>query len=339
MREDRTMTDSPAAHSSTTRIVVLVERYLAFLTVERNLSPLTIRNYAADLRPLFAYLERARRRPARRQSDRLPRLPASMIDAGIAQGSIVRRTSTARSFYRWLRLEGVVRDDPLANVRGPKQARRLPHVLDIADITALIAAADGDAPAGLRDRALLELMYASGLRVSEAHSVDVGSVDLEQRTVVVRGKGNKERMVIMGEPARRALERYIRSGRPKLVKAGRARGEESAARTVPSALFLNRSGTRLSQRRIQLIVRHYALAAGIDAHVHPHLLRHTFATHLLDGGAELRVVQELLGHSNPNTTQIYLHVTEERQRKVVEQSLDGIAATEQARRALRQQRR
>jgi len=126
----------------------------------------------------------------------------------------------------------------------------------------------------------------------------------------------------------------VRAGRPKLIKSGRKGEGGPAPRTVPSALFLNRSGGRLSQRRIQLIVRHYALAAGIDARVHPHLLRHTFATHLLDGGAELRVVQELLGHSNPNTTQIYLHVTEERQRAVVQQSLDGIAATEQARRAL-----
>ena len=175
-------------------------------------------------------------------------------------------------------------------------------------------------------------MYACGLRVSEAATLDTNAVDLEQRTVIVTGKGNKQRLTVMGEPARAAVERYLRRGR------GRPREERHRAEVGPldaGAFFLNRSGGRLSQRAIQLIVRKYALAAGIDARVHPHLLRHTFATHLLDGGAELRVVQELMGHSNPNTTQIYLHVTEERQRKVVEGSLDELAAVEQARRVAR----
>ena len=176
------------------------------------------------------------------------------------------------------------------------------------------------------------------MRVSEAAGLDVHDVDLDALTMLVRGKGNKQRLVVMGEPARAAIERYLRDGRAALIgKARRASAEDgrwkmddgtAVDRARPSsivhrpsssqALFINRNGTRLSQRRIQLIVRKYALAAGIDARVHPHLLRHTFATHLLDGGAELRVVQELLGHSNPNTTQIYLHVTEERQRSVVE---------------------
>ncbi len=347
---------------------LLVGRYLRFLAAERNLSQFTIRNYASDLRHLFAFLDATNVEPLAITRLDFRAYLAAMIEDAVARGSIVRRTSTARSFYRWLRLEGQMEDDPLASVRGPKQARRLPQVLTLDDITALISAADGDAPADLRDRAILELMYASGLRVSEAHRLDVGSVDLEQRTVLVHGKGNKERMVIMGEPARRAVDRYLRSGRPKLIRRTRAshapkaagatdgklatdaegsdgsREGTGAAQTAGRsaavhALFLNRSGGRLSQRRIQLIVRGYALAAGIDARVHPHLLRHTFATHLLDGGAELRVVQELLGHANPNTTQIYLHVTEERQRKVVEQSLDGMAEVERARRALDRHRR
>jgi site-specific recombinase XerD len=139
----------------------------------------------------------------------------------------------------------------------------------------------------------------------------------------VRGKGNKERLVVIGMPAARALERYMRA-RAKLATHGEL------------ALFVNRDGARMSQRRIQLIVRKYALKAGIDARVHPHLLRHTFATHLLDGGAELRVVQELMGHASPNTTQIYLHVTEERQRSEMEKSLDELAQVEMARRAVRQ---
>ena len=329
MCEDRTMHVTPTAEAPDSPSERLLDRYLKFLRAERNLSSFTVRNYANDLRHLFAWLEAQDSEPLAINRLLFRAYLASMVEAGVARGSIVRRTSTARSFYRWLRMQGEMQDDPLANVRGPKQGRRLPHVLGVEDITALIAAADGDDSAGLRDRALLELMYACGLRVSEASSADVPLLDLEERTVLVRGKGNKERMVLMGEPARRAVATYLRDGRPKLLRA-RGRAEP--------ALFLNRSGGRLSQRRIQLIVRKYALAAGIDARVHPHLLRHTFATHLLDGGAELRVVQELLGHANPNTTQIYLHVTEERQRKVVEQSLDGVAAVEEARRALGRRR-
>jgi site-specific recombinase XerD len=324
------MTASPSEGTPpTTEGERLLERYLMFLRAERTLSAFTIRNYANDLRHLFGWLESQGSEPLAISRLQFRAYLASMVEGGVARGSVVRRTSTARSFYRWLRLQGLMRDDPLANVRGPKQGRRLPHVLGVEEITALIAAADGDAPADLRDRALLELMYACGLRVSEAAAADLPLLDLEQRTLLVRGKGNKERMVLMGEPARRAVASYLRDGRPRLLRA-RGRAEP--------ALFINRSGGRLSQRRIQLIVRKYALAAGIDARVHPHLLRHTFATHLLDGGAELRVVQELLGHANPNTTQIYLHVTEERQRKVVEQSLDGVAAVEQARRALGRRR-
>jgi site-specific recombinase XerD len=241
-----------------------------------------------------------------------------------------------------------MREDPLANVRGPKQAKRLPHVLTLAHITDLISAADGDKPADLRDRALLELMYACGLRVSEVVSLDTGVVDLEQQSMIVTGKGNKQRRVVMGEPARAAVERYLRRGRGQLLTrkhiADRPGGEtedgapsggqdaDRRQRHASGALFLNRSGGRLSQRAVQLIVRKYALAAGIDERVHPHLLRHTFATHLLDGGADLRVVQELMGHANPNTTQIYLHVTEEQQRKVVAGSVGALAEIETARR-------
>jgi site-specific recombinase XerD len=332
----------------------LLARYLAVLEGERNLSRFTLRNYATDLRHYFAWLDEHAIDPLAVTRQRFRAYIASMQEAGTAQGSVTRRVSTARSFYRWLRLAGVMSDDPLAAVRGPKQAKRLPHVMTLEDVTNLIAAADGDRPADLRDRALLEAMYASGLRVSEAAGLNVSDVDLEQMAMLVRGKGNKERVVVMGEPARAAIDRYLKHGRSTLLAAKPSRRLATSSLQPPAssptpktattrrpptpALFVNRSGTRLSQRRIQLIVRKYALAAGIDARVYPHLLRHTFATHLLDGGAELRVVQELLGHANPNTTQIYLHVTEERQRKVVEGSLDELAEVEMARRALGRRR-
>jgi site-specific recombinase XerD len=308
----------------------LLVRYLETLRAERNLSPFTLRNYATDLRHLLTWLAERGHDPLTIDRLTFRGYLADMLQAEVARSSVTRRVSTARSFYRWLRIEGIIVHDPLANVSGPKHPRRLPHVLTLEDITQLISAADGERPGDLRDRALLEVMYASGLRVSEAHGLDVADVSLDERTLVVRGKGNKQRLVVMGEPARCALDRYLRHGRNRLLKARAA---------ATSSLFVNRSGSRLSQRRIQLIVRKYALAAGIDERVHPHLLRHTFATHLLDGGAELRVVQELLGHANPNTTQIYLHVTEERQRSVVESSLDGIAEVEEARRAIARERR
>ena len=325
---------APASAPPTADPGALLARYLDVLEGERNLSRFTLRNYGTDLRHYFAYLEEHGIDLLAVTRVLFRGYLASMQQAGVAQGSVSRRVSTAKSFYRWLRLNGVMRDDPLAAVRGPKQAKRLPHVMTLEDITNLIAAADGAKPADLRDRALLEAMYASGVRVSEVSGLDVHDVDLDALTMIVRGKGNKQRLVVMGEPARAAIDRYIRNGRGQLLKNAVAPTTDDRRPTTSNALFINRNGTRLSQRRIQLIVRKYALAAGIDARVHPHLLRHTFATHLLDGGAELRVVQELMGHSNPNTTQIYLHVTEERQRKVLEGSLDELAEVEIARRRL-----
>jgi site-specific recombinase XerD len=322
----------PAARA----IVRLLERYLAVLQAERNLSRFTVRNSATDLRHLFDWLDARGTDPLRITRQVFRSYLASMIEAGVAQGSIARRVSTARSFYKWLRLVGELTDDPLANVSGAKQARRLPKALTLEDITNVIAAADGERPADLRDRALLEVMYACGLRVSEASALSLGDVDLDHNALLVHGKGNKQRMVVMGEPARRTVERYLRDGRPKIVRAPKA--AKPGARPDATAVFLNRSGGRMSQRRIQILVRKYALKAGLDERVHPHLFRHTFATHMLDGGADLRVVQELMGHASPNTTQIYLHVTEERQRKVLEGSLDGIAEVEMARRAARKKR-
>ncbi|MGB2694892.1 MAG: site-specific tyrosine recombinase/integron integrase [Dehalococcoidia bacterium] len=301
----------------------LLARYLATLSAEKNLSTFTLRNYAGDLRPFFDFLDerdidvRALERPLVRA------YLSTLVDAGLASASITRKVSTLRSFYRYLRSEGVIESDPMLGVRGPRRERRLPKFLTQEQIDTLIAAADGDEPAQLRNRATLELLYASGLRVSEVVGLDVTSVDLHDRTVRVFGKGARERMVLMGRPAARAVERYLADGRPAL-------GHKPEV-----ALLLNRDGTRLSQRAVQLMVRKCAVVAGLDRSVHPHLLRHTFATHLLEGGAELRVVQTLLGHASVNTTQIYTHVTESSKRKAIDEALDGIARIEEARRAER----
>ncbi|HEU4758682.1 MAG TPA: tyrosine recombinase XerC, partial [Dehalococcoidia bacterium] len=236
------------------------------------------------------------------------RFLASLRDGGTASASVSRKVSTVRGFYRFLAREGRLSADPLAGVRGPKRERRLPHILTKEHLTALIEAADADTPQGLRDRAILELLYAAGVRLSEVVGLDVASLNLPDGTLLVRGKGNKERMALVGRPAAKALRRYLGEGRPKLT-AG-----------AETALFLNRDGGRLSARSVQQTVRRHALRAGLDQRVWPHLLRHSFATHLLDGGADLRVVQELLGHASANTTQIYTHVTEEQQRRVYDRA-------------------
>jgi len=287
----------------------LLEGYLRFLVAERNLSPYTLRNYRTDLLAFARYLEQAEGLgPLDIDRQAFRRYLARLWEDGVAPASISRKVSTVHSLYRYLVRDGKLDADPLAGVRGPKQGRRLPTVLTREHVAALIESAEGDAPRALRNRALLELMYAAGVRLSEIAGMDVASLDLGEMTALVRGKGSKERIVLMGKPAAEAMRRYLARGRPKL-----------AAPSEP-ALFVNRDGRRLSGRSIQQIVRRHALRAGLDQRVFPHLFRHSFATHLLDGGAELRVVQELLGHASANTTQIYTHVTEQQQRQVYTQA-------------------
>jgi len=285
----------------------LIAAYIRYLTAEKNLSPFTLRNYRSDLLDLARYLHEVEGQDLLRlDRQTFRRYLASLREGGSATASLTRKASTARGFYRFLVQDGKLAANPLAAVSGPKRERRLPTILDKKDLTALIESACEETPQGLRNRALLELMYAAGVRLSEVVGLDVRHLDLREKRLLVRGKGNKERIVLFGEPAARALARYLAEGRPKLAPATEA------------ALFVNRDGHRLSGRSVQQIVRRHALKAGLDKRVFPHLLRHSFATHLLDGGAELRVVQELLGHASASTTQIYTHVTEERQRETME---------------------
>lgn len=287
----------------------LIEVYLRYLTAERNLSPYTLRNYRADLSDFGRYLEAEESiGPLEIDRQAFRRYLGRLREMGTASASVGRKVSTIHTFYRFLAREGILERDPLLGVSSPKRERRLPKVLGKEQLTAIIDAADSDAPQGLRDRAILELLYAAGLRLAEVVGLDTGGLDLHEQVVRVRGKGNKERIVVIGRPAAEALQRYLREGRSKLSRAGE------------TALFVNRDGRRLSGRSVQKIVRRHALKAGLDQRVFPHLLRHSFATHLLDGGAELRVVQELLGHASANTTQIYTHVTEEQQRETLERA-------------------
>jgi tyrosine recombinase XerC len=271
----------------------------------RNLSPYTIRNYLSDLSHFLQFLQEEALSLQTLSRQAFRHYLARLSQDGVAPASIARKVSTIRTFLRFLVHEGHLEHAPLSGVRGPKRPRRLPAYLSPEQVTALIEAASGASPGELRDRALLELLYACGLRVSEVTGLDVGDVDLAEGIARVRGKGGKERLVLMGRPAVQALRRYLRDGRPALLR-----------QPHQQALFLNmRDGQRLSARSVQAIVRRYAQRAGIDRRVWPHLLRHTFATHMLDGGADLRVVQELLGHASPTSTQIYMHVTQEHQRR------------------------
>jgi integrase/recombinase XerC len=295
------------------RLEGLLDSYLRDLSAGKNLSPYTLRNYSTDIRAFIDFVDEEGGDPLQADRHTLRRHLARLMEAGVVSGSLTRKVSTIRGFYRYLELAGHLNASPFQGVHGPRRPRRLPSFLSNDDVAALISAPETTTPLGLRDHALMELLYAAGIRVSELVGLNSADVNLSDGLLRVRGKGRKERVVLIGRPARRALKAYLREGRPQL-----ARGAEAA-------LFLNRDGGRLSTRGVQGLVRKYALAAGLDQRIFPHLLRHTFATHMLEGGADLRVLQELLGHANINSTQIYTHVTEQAKRRAIEASLDGIA--------------
>jgi len=281
-------------------------KYVSYLEVERNVSPYTVRNYTTDLLDFFQFLK-DKKIDSLKEVDRhtLRDYLSQLMERGFVKASIARKLSAIRSFYRYLLREEIISTSPVATTSSPKLDKRLPSFLTIEEMNRLLEAPDLSTPQGLRDRALLELLYASGLRVSELVSLNLEQVNLETRDIRVWGKGSKERMVLIGEPAARALTDYLNQGRLELL------GEK-----VSSALLLNRYGKRLIERRVQRILEKYANIINIGKRVYPHMLRHTFATHLLDGGADLRVVQELLGHASLSSTQIYTHVSKSQAKKV-----------------------
>ena len=300
----------PAAHKTAE---AYLEAYLRELQAVGNRSAYTIRNYRNDIGHFLAYCDEDGIEPLEMNRQIFRTYLGTLREKGMVAASITRRTSTVHGFYKYLLREGAAEKDLLYGVALPKKPKRLPKVLDQTVIEALLSAPDVSTPQGLRDRAMFELLYGGGLRISELVGLDTGQVDLEYGAAIIRGKGSKERVVLFGRPATDALEGYLDSGRPKL-----ASGPEPA-------LFLNRFGGRLTARSVQSIIKRHALGAGIAQDVHPHLLRHSFATHLLDGGADLRIVQDLLGHSSANTTQIYTHVSQARQAEVSAAAWEKIA--------------
>jgi len=281
-----------------------VERYL--LTLQARRSPRTVDAYRRDLAALHAFLDKD---VADVTSGELESWVASMRAEGLAASTIARRVSAVRAFFRHLVLIGTRDENPAASVQLPRRARTLPRALSPAETERLIDAAVGSTPRALRDRALVELLYGAGLRVSEAVGLEKNGVSLEDRVVRVLGKGGKERLVPLGRPAAEAVRRYLALGRPHLDR--RYRPE----------LFLNARGGALTRAGAFLILRKLADRAGLEpGRVHPHLLRHSFATHLLEGGADLRSVQEMLGHADLGTTERYTHVSDRRRREVYFQS-------------------
>ena len=284
-----------------------LQKFVTYLIAEKNASPYTVKNYRHEIGQFFDFLKE-QGIDSWDGVDRyvLRRYLAWLQAEGYVKASITRRISELRSFCRYLVREDVLDANPIRVISSPKVPKRLPDYLDPDEVEALLAAPDATAPQGQRDRAILEVLYASGLRVSELVSLNLSNLDLRHGELRVWGKGAKERLALLGKPACRALTRYIEDGRSKLVKENRA----------TSALFLNRLGSRLSTRSVSNILDKYAKLAGLERRVTPHVIRHTFATHLLDGGADLRTVQELLGHTSLSTTQIYTHVSQARAKEV-----------------------
>ena len=276
--------------------------FLAHLELERGLSRNTLEAYRCDLLQLGAFL-------ARRDVDVLRAAHGDLADflselatsTAAAPATLGRKVACLRSFYRYLRGEGMLEHDPTAELRGPRKTQRLPRVLTREEVTALLREPKGTAPLALRDRALLEVMYACGLRVSEAVGLELGDVDLEEGMLRARGKGSKERLVPIGRQAAAALRTYRQRGRPAML-AGRAE----------SRLFVNHRGRPLTRQGLYKIVKGHARRAGLEQRMSPHTLRHSFATHLLAGGCDLRSLQEMLGHADLATTQLYTQLSAER---------------------------
>jgi integrase/recombinase XerD len=295
-----------------TTMDLAVRRYLDYLAVERGLAANTLAAYRRDLRRYAAWLaERGLDDPATASEDDLVaflgalRAALTPVGSRYQASSVARSLAAVRGFHRFLVREQLAGADPSAELGTPKRPVALPKALSVEQVEALLGAVAGDSALALRDRSLLETLYAAGLRVSEATGLDVDDLDLEDATLRAFGKGAKERLLPVGRSARRALEAWLVRGRPQL----------SRPRSGP-ALFLNAQGSRLTRQGCWKILQRHARHAGLEAHVSPHVLRHSFATHLLAGGADIRSVQELLGHASLATTQVYTKLTQERLREV-----------------------
>jgi len=293
-----------------------IDMFIHYLEVERNYSPRTLENYQRDLFDGLDFFSEVLKKGDWEVSPRdldyhiLRQYLGRLRARGLSRATMARRLAAWRSFYRFLSRRGIAEANPAKRLSLPKQGRKLPRHLYVPEVRALVEMPDLKKPLGKRDRAILELLYATGIRVSELVGLDLPRVDIPSRTLRVTGKGDKERMVPFGSYAAAALQDYLEI-RPKLADKNRAAGDA----VNNEALFLNYRGCRLTDRGVRTILEGYVKKLYAERGISPHTLRHSFATHLLDNGADLRAVQELLGHACLSTTQIYTHVTRERLRE------------------------
>ena len=284
-----------------------IDSFIEYLAIERSAPENTITAYESDLADFFLWLDESGITIECVQGSDLARYTSHCTNKKLKATSIGRRLSTIRQFYRFLLEEGIVDADPTRDLAIPKRGKYLPGVLSHEEVDMLLAAPDIGTPLGIRDKAMLELIYATGLRVTELVGLNLTNLNLHVGYLICRGKGDKERLVPMGETAQRWVKDYIDLVRPALV------------RSASDVLFCSNRGKAMSRQNFWYMIKRYALAAGILKSISPHSLRHSFATHLLTGGADLRSVQMMLGHADISTTQIYTHVTSTRLKKIHEQ--------------------
>ena len=292
------------------RLTDLLLDFLGYLEVERGLSRNTLEAYRSDLQQFGEFLSRRHLSALTLTPGQLAGFISELAEgrdgrAACAPATLQRKIACLRSFYRYLRREQLIDHDPAREVRAPRTPTRLPHVLSRDEVLRLLSQPRGSSPTAVRDRALLETMYACGLRATEAITLELSDLDLEVGVLRARGKGSKERLVPVGSQAIDGLRAYLEVARPRLVGL-----------TDETHVFVNRRGTALSRQGLYKIVQRHARSAGLERRMSPHTLRHTFATHLLAGGCDLRSLQEMLGHADIATTQIYTHLSVERLRDV-----------------------
>ncbi len=295
-----------------------ISQFLRFLSVERNAAPLTQKSYREDLTSLADYLTQAHGhtpQPADITPLDLRGYVSALHEAGYAKTSVARRLASLRSFYKFAQREGLAASNPAKPLRNPRPDRKLPHFLSTDEIGRLLVAPPATAPMGLRDRAILETMYSAGLRVSEAVGMNDTDLDLVEGVVRIRGKGRRERLAPIGTHAAKALARWLKVRTlARRASEGPSRQDSQSKIQNPKSkisppVFTNRFGSRLTTRSVHRLLLKYLKLTGLDLRTTPHTLRHSFATHLLDRGADIRSVQELLGHKSLVTTQIYTHVS------------------------------
>ena len=294
----------------------LVDGFLRYLSVEKDCSDHTISAYRRDLKDFYVFVKTINSVPASRK--KMPdehiirRYLAGLQEKGLARTSVLRKIASLRSFFNYMVREDFIKDSPMTGILSPKSRRKLPDILGVKEITSLLESISDNDLGALRDRAILEILYSSGIRVRELTGMDINRVDFSAKFMRVLGKGKKERLVPIGDPAIKSLKRYLQTR--MTVRNNKVKDADR------NALFQNLKGGRLTPRSVERILKKYQIRSGVMKSITPHTLRHSFATHMLDGGADLRCVQELLGHKNLSTTQIYTHLTTERLKQIYEKA-------------------